>query len=264
MLQDKDLKTQDQILKKLRRKILTAAYKSSDGHIPSSFSILEILYAIFIEFPKSSKKIFQKDFDFILSKGHAALAIYAIFDELSIIDDSWIETFSKFDSKFGGHPDYRKLPEVGASTGSLGHGLPIAVGKALANKVMGNSQLIFCIIGDGELNEGSIWESLILGVQHELDRLVVIIDLNHSSDRAIKFKNLYKVFKNFGFNVSEINGHSIEEITQSFLNLSSEQPNLILANTIKGFGLAELENNPAWHHLSPNEENFKKLLEQLL
>lgn len=258
-----DSQQRKEVIGRIRKKILTAAYKSSDGHIPSSFSIVELLYGIFIDFPKIYDLKFDKEYEFILSKGHAALAIYAFLEEISLIDDSWINTFSLFESNYGGHPDSNKVPQVGASTGSLGHGLPIAVGKTLANRALGKFKKIFCLVGDGELNEGSIWESLMLVAHHNLFELIIILDSNHSSDRALVVKNLNKVIENLGFNLIEINGHSQKEINESFEKLNPKQPNFILAHTTKGFGIKEMENNPVWHHLSPNAENFERLLESI-
>ena len=247
----------------MRRKILTAAFESSDGHIPSSFSILELIYVLFVEKGRKEKWVFGIDFEFILSKGHAALALYAILEKIGKIDSDWINNFSQFNSKYGGHPDYKKIREVGASTGSLGHGLPIAVGKVLANRANKKQPKVFCLVGDGELNEGSIWESSLIASQHCLHELVFILDANKSSDRAISFKNINQTFVGIGFETYEIDGHNLKEINDCLSKLSQQKPNLIIAHTVKGYGIPEMENNPAWHHLSPTQSNFHSLLESI-
>jgi transketolase len=192
------------------------------------------------------------------------MALYAILQEISLINDSWITDFSKFESRFGGHPDRNKVQGVTASTGSLGHGLSIAVGLALANRNLNQKKLVFCLVGDGEMNEGSIWESLLVATHHNLSNLTIIIDNNQSSTRALKLPNIGKVLKDMEFNVYEVDGHNLKKIitaiTISNINL---KPKIIIANTIKGFGIPQLENNPAWHHLSPSESEYVQMVQDL-
>jgi transketolase len=247
----------------LRTKILQASAHSQEGHIPSAFSILDILYCIYILLPKSSKLNFEKDDFFILSKGHASLALYAILEEAKIIGSEWQTSFGDFTSNFGGHPDVKKIPGIKASTGSLGHGLPIAIGKIMAKRSNNIKARAFCLIGDGELNEGSIWESLMIASHHSLHELTVIVDCNGSGDRALRLGSIQAKFSSFGFNVNTIDGHSHQDIISSLNASTNNQPSAVIAQTIKGYGLSEMENNPAWHHASPTPEQLSKFISEL-
>jgi len=237
------------INKKLIKRIIDISYKKKEGHIGSSLSILDILYVLY-------DKIIQNKHHFILSKGHASLGLYAVLEHFNLLDGD-LETFCDFDSNLGGHPS-NKIKNVVASTGSLGHGLPIGVGMAMGEKIKNSDKKTFVIIGDGESNEGTIWESALLASNHNLDNLVCILDYNHSNDRAVKLDNLKNKFESFNWDVIEINGHSIDEITKA-LSYNSDKPLLILANTIKGKGIPFMENNPEWHHKSPNEDEYNKI-----
>jgi len=247
-------------MQKLVRQIVELSNKSKEGHIASSLSILDILYILYRDFIyKEAKK--NSSNRFILSKGHASLAYYVILNEFNLLEEP-LENFCKFDSLLGGHPS-DKLNAVEASTGSLGHGFPFAVGIAFAQKILKSSVHTYVIIGDGESNEGTIWESALLASNHNLDNLTCILDYNHSNDRALKLGNLVLKFESFGWHVLEINGHNHHEILKA-LNFRNEKPIMIIANTIKGNGIPAMENNPAWHHKSPSEvefNEFSKILE---
>lgn len=157
----------------------------------------------------------------------------------------------------------RKIKGIAASTGSLGHGLPIAVGKVLANRVKNDIKKVICLVGDGEMNEGTIWESLLLASHHKMHELTLIVDFNHSTDRALSLGNLASKFKAFEFMVQEVDGHSVAALREAIKIKSGNMPLCIIANTIKGYGLAEFENNPAWHHLSPKSQQIDLLRKQL-
>jgi len=245
-------------LNNLRVKILKAAVNSGEGHIPSSLSILDILYCIYILLPKVSNVNFRGDDFFVLSKGHAALALYAVLEEAGFIGSDWETTFCNFTSKFGGHPDMNKITGVEASTGSLGHGLPITLGKILAKRILGIKCRAICLVGDGELNEGTIWESLILAAHHNMEELTIVIDSNGSGDRAVRLDSLESKFKAFNFDVTNINGHAHIEIVSSLMRKQKNKPHVIIAQTIKGYGILEMENNPAWHHAVPNKSEIEK------
>jgi transketolase len=245
-------------IKIMKENILKISHIAQEGHIASAFSILDVLWYLYDE-------VMKEDDLFILSKGHASLALYAVLCQKKLIKLEDFITFGSFDSDFGGHPDRNKIPHVIASTGSLGHGLPIAVGMALAKKIKNESGRVFCLIGDGEANEGSIWESALLAKQHELNNLIIIVDYNHSTDRSINLGELYNIFSEFGLSCCDIDGHEKGEIIQAldvdgfFWNC----PTGIIANTIKGNGCKTMENNPEWHHKSPNLEQLNLLLEEL-
>ena len=254
-------------LKSLRKRILEVSYKTQKGHIPSAFSILEILWVLYDQiliYNKNEPLDKYRD-RFILSKGHASLALYAILAEKGFIDFSELDSFCKFNSRLGGHPHRSKLPWVEASTGSLGHGLPIAVGIAMALKIKKINRSVYVLIGDGESNEGTIWESALLASNHFLDNLILIIDYNHSNDRALNLGDLSSKFQSFGWHAVSVDGHNINELSINFQELKNieNKPKVIIANTIKGFGIKSIENNPAWHHKSPNEQEIEIFSKEL-
>ena len=247
----------------LKKEIAKVSYSSQEGHVPSAYSIMDLLWVLFKEsinvYPRN-QKISDK---FILSKGHGSLALYAMLLENKKITLKEFSSFSKYNSKLGGHPDSNKLPNVLASTGSLGHGLAISVGMAMSSKILNIDNKIYCLIGDGECNEGSIWESALLAVEHKLDNLCCILDMNHSGDRAIKLLNLKEKFLSFGWAVKTIDGHNHKEIKSSYKSYKKNKPFIIIAETIKGRGVKMMENSHAWHRRSPNKDELDLILEEL-
>lgn len=238
--------------KNLIVKILTLANKKKEGHIGSSLSILDILLVLY-------KNYIDKNNKFVLSKGHASLGLFVVLEYFGLLESD-LNTFCDFNSEFGGHP-CNKVKHVETSTGSLGHGLPIAVGMALGNKIQKLEGTVYVLIGDGESNEGSIWEAAMLAAQHKLNNLVCIMDYNRSGDRAIRIDSVYEKFKAFGWYCVEIDGHDEEQI-KTALSITNK-PLFILANTVKGKGIKAMENNPEWHHKSPNDEELKLFIEEL-
>jgi transketolase len=246
----------------LIKQIVDIATLKKEGHIPSSLSILDIMYVLYDKIlDVNSIKENKIDRDrFILSKGHASLGLYVILNHFGLLKDD-INTFCDLNSKLGGHPT-DKIDNIESSTGSLGHGLPIGVGLALAYKIKKYKGKIYVIVGDGEANEGTIWESALLANHHSLNNLFCVIDFNHSTDRAIELGNLKAKFDSFGWNVIEINGHNHNEILNA-LTTTSNKSTCIIANTIKGKGIQMIENNPEWHHKFPNEEEYNQIINQL-
>jgi len=248
----------DRELAQLRRSILSMAFLGKEGHIPSSLSILELVWAAhgdgFVTKGNESR--------FVLSKGHGCLALYAVLVGKGYFPDDWLSNFAQPDSPLGGHPDSTLVPGVEASTGSLGHGFPMAVGMAYAEKMKCSSATIYVLIGDGEANEGSVWEAALLAAHHKLDNLVCIIDDNGSSTRAIDMGGIGKKFEGFDWTVSEINGHDVFEIRSS-LKMKAPGPHAIIARTVKGHGIREMESNPAWHHTALSKEDHDRFLDEL-
>lgn len=255
----------------LRRKIVDLAYKAKEGHIASSLSILDILYVLYhnvldIESIRSGADDRDR---FILSKGHGALALYVILNDMGLISDETLETYCRFDSPLGGHPKRNIALGIEASTGSLGHGFPMAVGMALGYKVQGYKSKIYCLIGDGEANEGSIWESALLAAHHQLDNLVLIVDNNGSSYRTIRYAGSMKnAFKGFGFNIEDCVGHNHNDLDNVFYDNyykfpDRNRPKVIIAYTTKGKGIQMMEDNPAWHHRIPTEEEYILIMKEL-
>ncbi len=253
------------IVNKLRSSILTSATKAKEGHIASAFSILDILWVLYDSILKNDPS--QPNWDqrdrFVLSKGHGSLGLYAVLSEKGYFDPSIMDTFASKNSILGGHPDSNKVPGVEASTGSLGHGFPMAVGMALGMKIKLNKKRVFVIIGDGECNEGTIWEGALLASHHKLGNLCCIIDHNHSGDRALDLGNLKAKFTAFGWNCSEMAGHDHAEIANTLSSLEENRPNLVVAHTIKGKGCPEMESNPSWHHRAPTANELPSLLNSL-
>ncbi len=252
-------------LSELRKEIIRTAHRAGEGHIASAFSILDLLWVLYDRVLQQDPKAPRSENRdrFVLSKGHASLGIYAVLKEKGFFSaDEWA-TFGSYDSRFGGHPDSNKVPGIEASTGSLGHGLPMAVGMAYALKIKASDRRVFCIIGDGETNEGSIWESALLGAHHKLDNLCCILDYNHSGDRALVVGNLAAKFSAFEWEAIEIDGHDHDAIFRALTKEGTGKPRIVIANTIKGKGCTRMENNPEWHHKAPTDEQLEELLSEV-
>jgi transketolase len=245
-----------EIINNMKRSILITATRAQEGHIPSAFSILDILWILY-------DKVLKSEDIFVLSKGHGCMALYAVMAEKGIIPQSDFDSFCSFYSPLGGHPDMNKVHGIEASTGSLGHGLPIAVGMTMALGINKKPARVYCLIGDGECNEGSIWESLLIASHHNLTNLTCIVDYNHSTDRALKLDDLSAKFQAFGWAVCRFDGHDHELLEHFLSKLTPDKPNVIIAETIKGKGIGRMENNPEWHHKSPTKEELEEMLKEL-
>jgi len=241
-------------------RIIDICFSNKEGHVASSLSVLDLIYYIYKDHITTNNQN-----KFVLSKGHASLGLYAILEHFNILtSQESLETFCSFDSVLGGHPTV-KVSGVEASTGSLGHGMPISVGMALAKKIKNEPGIIFCLIGDGEANEGTIWESALLASHHQLNNLCCILDRNKSTDRALSIGNMIKKFEAFEWNTKSIDGHNSEEIKSSINSaFNSSRPLFIEANTTKGKGCSIMENNPEWHHKIPNSTEYRSLLESIV
>jgi len=253
------------MMNEMKRAIITAAANAGEGHIASAFSVLDILWVLYdrvLRINPLNPDGFERD-RFILSKGHASLALYVVLAEKGFFPKSELETFGRFKSKLGGHPDRNKIPGVEASTGSLGHGLPTSVGVAMALRIKQSPYKVFVLIGDGECNEGTVWESALLAAHHKLKNLCCIVDCNHSSDRALLVGDLAEKFKSFGWDCCSINGHDHTQIYKALSDFPKARPVAIIAETIKGFGCRRMENNPEWHHKVPSAEDLAEILEEL-
>jgi len=244
-------------LNSIRKKVIKTAYTQKSGHIASSFSILEILYVLYND-------ILGDNDLFVLSKGHAALGFYAVLNELGKISNDELASFTSYDSNLGGHPDRNKVKDAFASAGSLGHGLPISVGVALSRKIQDQAGKIYCLVGDGECNEGSIWESSLLASHLNLDNLVCIVDNNRSQTRAVETKNIEEKFSSFGWETIVVDGHNTELLKSAFKNIKNLRPICIIANTVKGYGIESIQNDAfSWHHRSPSDKEFENMMSEL-
>ena len=247
--------------KKLISRIAELSVIGKEGHVPSALSILDIIWVIYnkiININLLKRRSRKRDF-FILSKGHGCLAQYVVLEKKGIISKKDLNTFCKYKSNFGGHPDSNKIEGIECSTGSLGHGFPFAAGVAYGNKLLNIKSKVITLVGDGECNEGSIWETAMIANHHKLNNLICIIDKNKSSDRALKIDDLKSKFKSFGWLAVNIDGHSQKEIFKA-LNIKSKKPIAIIANTIKGKGINFMENNPEWHHKNLNQDLFNQII----
>lgn len=250
----------------LRQQVLKMTCGAGAGHIAPSFSCIEILISLYqggiLRVDSKNPKWPERD-RFILSKGQAAVALYAVLAEMGFFSIEELSTFTKKGSRLGGHTE-DTIPGVEAFTGSLGHGLSIATGLALAAKMDHMDYLTVALLGDGECHEGSVWEAAMFAAQHRLNNLVAIIDNNGLS--AIDYLKNYldiapldKKWTSFGWEVIQINGHSIPEILNAFHGIrrrKKKKPLAIIAKTIKGKGVSFIENKPIWHYRIPLDEEL--------
>jgi len=252
-------------INRLKRQIVLATMAAGEGHIASAFSILDILWVLYdrvLQIDPKNPKSDERD-RFVLSKGHGSLALYAVLAEKGFFPASELERFATFDSPLGGHPDCNKVPGVEASTGSLGHGLPMGIGMALGIRIRKIDRRVIVLVGDAECNEGSIWESALLAAHHQLSNLTCIVDYNHSTDRALLLGDIAAKFVAFGWAATIINGHDHDAIYSALTRTESDRPTAIVAETVKGFGCRQMENNPAWHHRAPSQDELPAILEEL-
>ena len=250
--------------REIRRSLLLASRASGHGHIPSCFSVVESLYAVYSTIRHDPKR---PDWDgrdiFILSKGHASLALYGVLAHFGYFPVLELSTFGAYDSRLGCHVDRRKVPGVEVSTGSLGHGIGVAVGMALALKIRGSSRRVVALIGDGEANEGSVWESLMIATHQGLRNLTVIYDDNGSQRRSLPIGNPAERLGAFGCSVQDVDGHDVAALERA-LGTPASTVRAIVANTVKGYGCQTLADNVyEWHRRSPNPAELERLMSEL-
>lgn len=248
----------------IRKEILKIAKASGHGHIPTCFSVVESLYAVYSIMKHNPQNPQWEERDiFVLSKGHAALAHYCVLAHFGYFPIEKVYSFGAFGSDFGCHADRFKIPGIEASTGSLGHGIGLAVGMALAFKIKNTARKVYTIVGDGESNEGTVWEALLVADNLKLDNLTIIYDNNMSHARGLQITNPAEKFAAFGCHTIEIDGHDVDALKDAFL-LKPRGLKGIIANTVKGYGCRELsDNHYAWHRRSPSEEELSCLLEEI-
>ncbi len=256
----------------LKSLILLSIYKAKSGHPGGCLSCSDFLLFLFEREMNLKINDFKK-WDrnhFILSKGHCAPTLYAIGYFKKFLSLKSLLNLRKINSVTQGHTDLRTLNWVGANTGSLGQGLSVATGIALGLKIKKSNKKVFVMVGDGEMQEGQVWESLMFSSHHKLDNLIIILDYNkiQSDDfnkNIMNFEPLKKKLSSFGMNVQEIDGHKINQIKNSLLRIKkNNKPNFIISNTIKGKGVSFMENKPQWHgSVKITVEQIKKALSEL-
>ena len=258
--------------KVIRRGVIDQVYKAGSGHPGGSLSISDIMTVLYFnELNIDEKNPKWEDRDrVVLSKGHCVPALYSCLANRGFFDVSELAGFRKIESSLQGHPDMTKVPGVDMSTGSLGQGLSVAVGMALAGKLDKRNYRVYCLLGDGEIEEGEVWEAAMSANKYKLDNLCVIVDNNNlqidgSIEEVMSSYPIDEKFKSFGFQIIKIDGHNIEEIKSAFEVAKNvkEKPVCIIAKTIKGKGVSFMENKVEWHGKAPNEEQYKMAMEEL-
>ncbi len=247
----------DERSKQLRRLVVRALAGGERGHVGSSMSLIEILRVLYddvLRFRASEPKWPDRD-RMILSKGHGCLALYAMLADKGFIGVDSLDTFCRRDSILGGHPEAGKVAGVEASTGALGHGLSVGLGMALAVRVQKRASRVFVVMGDGEINEGSVWEAAMCAGKHRVSHLTAIVDYNkiQSAGPTREIQDLEPLadkWRAFGFVAKEVDGHDVAALRNVFRQLpfSAEKPNAIICHTVKGKGIPFAENDPNWHH----------------
>ena len=261
----------EQIAKDIRKNIYRIAHFAGGGHMGASFSMADIISVLYfdgvLKYDVSNPEWSERD-KFILSKGHACYALYAALAKAGYFSEEELRHVGQPGSKFGGHPKMHDIPGVEASTGALGHGLSFAIGIAYANKVDGKNNHVYVVLGDGECQEGSIWEGALSAPTLVLDNLTVVIDHNKLQamddlENIVHMKPFAEKWEAFGWHVLEIDGHNYAEIKEALLTRKAGKPVLIVANTIKGKGVSFMENVPIWHFRMPNEQELSILMKEL-
>ena len=256
----------------IRKNIITEVYSAKSGHPGGSLSAADILTELYFEqMDINSENVNTIDRDrFVLSKGHASPLLYATLAEKGFIEVEDLKGFRHIDSKLQGHPNMNYVSGVEMSTGSLGQGISCAVGMAIANKVDGNDHRIYALLGDGECEEGEVWEAAMAASHYKLDNLCAILDYNHlqidgNIEDVISPEPFMSKFKSFGWNVLDVNGHNFDELRNAFEQAEQvkNKPTVIIAHTIKGKGVSFMENNYAWHGAAPNQEQYEQAMEEL-
>jgi transketolase len=257
----------------LRKHIISMIYKAQSGHPGGSLSIVEFVTACYFKYmnvdPKNPR--WENRDRFVLSKGHACPAQYSALAMKGFFDIEVLNTLREEGSILQGHPDMKKCPGIDISTGSLGQGLSCAVGMALAAKRDDKDYNVFCIIGDGESQEGMIWEGLGVANKYQLDNLIVFIDNNNlqidgTVEEVLPVLDLGKKFSLFGFEVYEVNGNSMEEIDIALgkaISNKNRKPKAIFGHTVKGKGVSYMENMCNWHGIAPNDEEYERAMLEL-
>lgn len=264
----------NKLCREMRKDILSMIHAAKSGHPGGNLSAVEILAVLYKfcmnhspEWDKSPD--FQNRDRFILSKGHASAALYSILAECGYFPKEELLTFRKLGTRLQGHPSCRHLKGIEVSTGSLGQGLSIACGVALGLKLDKNPANVFVLVGDGEMQEGSIWEAIMNASHHNLNNLIAFIDKNKlqidgCTCEVKSIEPLDEKFEAFGWNVINIDGHNVEEIFDAVQSAKTmDRPTAIIAETVKGKGVSFMENNCGWHGKAPNDEDFAKAMAEL-
>ena len=267
-----DIKRLQEKAKEVRKGIIEAVYSNKSGHPGGSLSIADIMTVLYfnqMNIDEKNPKWEDRD-RLVLSKGHCSPALYSCLANRGFFDVEKLKTFRNINSNLQGHPDMNKVPGVDISSGSLGQGLSCANGMAIAGKMDNKNYRVYCILGDGEIEEGQVWEAAMASNKYKLDNLCVIVDNNNlqidgTIEEVMSSYPIDEKFKSFGFQVINIDGHNIQEIIDAFdvAKNVKDKPTCIIAKTIKGKGVSYMENDVKWHGISPNEEQYQLAMKEL-
>ncbi len=272
ILEPLEKKELEQKAKKVRQDIIEEVYSAKSGHPGGSLSIADILTVLY--FREMNIQPENPDWEerdrFVLSKGHCSPALYSCLANRGFFPVEDLKGFRNINSYLQGHPDKNKVPGVDMTTGSLGQGLSAANGMAIAGKVDKKEYRVYCVLGDGEIEEGQIWEAAMAASQYKLDNLCVIVDNNNlqidgTIEEVMSSYPIDEKFRSFGFQVINIDGHDIEEIIKAFevaKNVKGK-PTCIIAKTTKGKGITFMENQAGWHGKAPNEEQYQQAMKEM-
>jgi transketolase len=267
-----DIKRLQEKAKEVRKGIIEAVYSNKSGHPGGSLSIADIMTVLYfnqMNIDEKNPKWEDRD-RLVLSKGHCSPALYSCLANRGFFDVEKLKTFRNINSNLQGHPDMNKVPGVDISSGSLGQGLSCANGMAIAGKMDNKNYRVYCILGDGEIEEGQVWEAAMASNKYKLDNLCVIVDNNNlqidgTIEEVMSSYPIDEKFKSFGFQVINIDGHNIQEIIDAFdvAKNVKDKPTCIIAKTIKGKGVSYMENDVKWHGIAPNEEQYQLAMKEL-
>lgn len=257
----------------IRINVLQMTTKGNSSHIACAFSmtdIIAVLYGKILKYDITNSEFDGRD-RFILSKGHAGAGIYAALAEVGFFNKETLMTHFQNGSILSGHVSHKGVPGVELSTGSLGHGLPVATGFALAAKKLKKKYRVFCILGDGECDEGSIWEAALFANHFKLENLIAIVDYNKyqsldTVENTMTLEPFADKWKSFGWNVIRVDGHDHEQLVDAFENISCKdnKPTVVIADTIKGKGVSFMEGEILWHYRNAQGDKYEKALKELL
>lgn len=257
-----------EISRQIRIDVVRSVGTAKSGHVGGAVSCAEILATLYFNAMKSDPALPAEQRDkCVLSKGHAAPALYSVLAQRGFFPREEVLTLRKLGSRLQGHPDMKKTPGVDASTGSLGQGVSISVGMALGARLHGSQQKIFAVVGDGEAQEGQFWEAMMAAAHYKLTNLTVVMDNNGlqidgSNDQVMSLGDIKAKLLAFGFEVIEVDGHDIPQLLQAY-TVKTTRPKFILAHTVKGKGISFMENQVGWHGKAPNAEEMQKALAEL-
>jgi len=254
--------------RRYRRRILDLSQGVSAIHIAPAFSCLELVDCAYFGLMRRGEDGHFRD-TFLLSKGHGSAAQYVVLEALGILSAIDLDGFCKPGGRLGTHPDYG-LPGIEASTGSLGHGLPLAVGMALADKVLGQDRVVYAVLSDGELQEGSVWEAMMLAPSFGITNLVAMVDLNdfqslgRTSEVLPNFYPMPEKVRAFGWEAVEVDGHDSAAVVSAVKSRRGAAPFLLLGRTVKGKGVSYMENVPIWHYRSPSPAEYQQAVREIM